>query len=93
MYTVDQNVDGLEALLAELAGGRRSATNVERLLPYSPMLRFVLDDAKQRRFVCERYCFLGSIDDWIFIGGSEPLADLVRTFMPHLGAESFFELY
>jgi hypothetical protein len=47
-------------------------------------LRFVLDDAKQRRFVCERYCFLGSIDDWIFIGGSEPLADLVRTFMPHL---------
>jgi hypothetical protein len=56
-------------------------------------LRFVLDDAKQRRFVCERYCFLGSIDDWIFIGGSEPLADLVRTFMPHLGAESFFELY
>ena len=36
-----------------------------QIISYSPMLRFVLIDKERRIFVTQRYCFLGSIDDWI----------------------------
>ncbi|OYW15090.1 MAG: hypothetical protein B7Z55_15290, partial [Planctomycetales bacterium 12-60-4] len=32
---------------------------------YSPMMRFVLHDDRERLFVVERWCYLGSIDRWI----------------------------
>ena len=32
------------------------------------MLQFVLTDKANRLFETQRYCFLGSIDDWITIG-------------------------
>ncbi len=32
---------------------------------YSPMMRFTLVDEKRRTFIVERYCYLGSIYDWI----------------------------
>jgi hypothetical protein len=36
---------------------------------YSKMLRFTLTDRKTRRFSLERWCFSGSIDNWIWIDG------------------------
>ena len=38
---------------------------------YSKMMRFVLTDETSRAFNVERWCFLGSIDDWYFLGGGE----------------------
>ena len=32
---------------------------------YQKMLRFTLDDKKDRTFRVQRWCFKGSIDDWI----------------------------
>ena len=40
----------------------------------------------------KRWCFLGGIDDWRFLAGPTPLADLLDRYTPHLGKESFFEL-
>ena len=60
---------------------------------YSPIMRFVLQDEKKRTFIAERYCFLGSIDDWIYIGGPGPLKEIAKEYVRHLGQESFFELY
>jgi hypothetical protein len=57
------------------------------------MLRFVLIDNAKRKFIAERYCFLGSIDDWINIGGPDRLENLTKKFLKHLGKESFFELF
>lgn len=59
---------------------------------YTKMLRFVLMDDKSRAFAAERWCFLGSIDDWYFLAGDRTLAELVEAYVPHLGQESFFEL-
>lgn len=61
---------------------------------FTAVLRFILTDEKKRLFVAERYCFMGSIEDWIpsLGGGPEPLKDLVDKYVPHLGQESFFDL-
>ena len=47
----------------------------------------------QRLFVVQRYCFRGAIDDWITISLPNTLEHGVRTFVKHLGQESYFELY
>jgi len=60
---------------------------------FQPMMRFGLADEDQRLFLPERYCFRGSVQDWIPIGRPEPLAKLIRKYLPHLGNESFFDLY
>ena len=41
-------------------------------------MRFVLEDKKQRIFIAERFCFKGSIDDWIDIGGPDSLENLLK---------------
>jgi hypothetical protein len=58
---------------------------------YSKMLRFTLVDEESRQFSAERWCFLGSIDDWFHLGGGS-LGKLLKKLVPHLGQESFFEL-
>ncbi|MFI5458136.1 MAG: hypothetical protein ACHRXM_22095 [Isosphaerales bacterium] len=62
---------------------------------YMKIMRFTLVDEKDRTFRVQRWCFRGSIDDWIdlWVSGSEgKLSDLVKRFCPHIGQESFFEL-
>jgi len=66
---------------------------LDRSTTYSPMMRFILEDEEKRLFSVERYCFRGSVDDWIQIGGAQHLKTVVEKFMPHLGRESFFELF
>ncbi len=59
---------------------------------YMPIMRFVLEDKESRIFRAERYCFKGSIDDWIFVGLPNKLNVLARKLVKHLGQESFYEL-
>ena len=60
---------------------------------YSKMMRFELLGAESRRFTVQRWCFLGSIDQWVFLDGPAPLSELVDKYVRHLGKESFFELH
>jgi hypothetical protein len=59
---------------------------------YQKVLRFTLIDEDSRKFAAERWCFKGSIDDWIYVSGSGDLATLVKRYAPHIGQESFYEL-
>ena len=59
---------------------------------YQKVLRFTLIDEDRRSFAAERWCFLGSIDDWIPLSDSGDLSKLVRRYGPHIGKESFYEL-
>ncbi|MGD8587138.1 MAG: hypothetical protein PVJ75_17440 [Chloroflexota bacterium] len=95
IYTPDQNVESLSDLFSSLAGSRQSRVDaaLARVLSYSPMLQFVLIDEVNRVFETQRYCFLGSIDDWIIIGDKDTLPRLVKTYVRHLGEESFYDLY
>jgi hypothetical protein len=96
IYTADQDIETLANLFKDMVPHPQSNTQLTTLLrkeiQYSPMLRFILDDEKRRTFVTQRYCFQGSIDDWIDIGHG-PLTKLVKQYVTHLGKESYFDLY
>jgi hypothetical protein len=52
-------------------------------------LRFNLADAEFRRFLPERYCFRGAIDDWIGLGPPAPLPKLVKKMVfPGIGTST-----
>jgi len=60
---------------------------------YGPMMRFTLENKTKRTFIAERYCFLGSVDDWIYIGEPDSLKNLVKKYIKHLDQDSFFDLF
>ena len=60
---------------------------------YMAVLRFVLEDPSKRHFTAERYCFRGSVDDWIGLGPPALLPSLLKKYVKHLGKESIYELF
>ncbi|ODS35101.1 MAG: hypothetical protein A7316_04415 [Candidatus Altiarchaeales archaeon WOR_SM1_86-2] len=99
IFIPDKDPDDLKEILSDFAGYVDPDTDsklsrfLEMTQTYSPMMRFVLIDKKTREFNVERFCFLGSIDDWIFLDWSADLANLVKKYCKHLGKESFYELH
>lgn len=100
VYLPDTDAKGLDKLIDMLGGasmigiGRSEAAKATIIghSTYSKQMRFELVDADERLFVVHRWCFRGSIDDWIFLNGPAPLSELVGEYVGHLGQESFFEL-
>ena len=95
VFLPDQNPDFLKSALSRLAphiGSSELGEIFTQVSSYSPMMRFVLVGKKNREFAVERWCFLGSIDDWIFIDNSNDLAKLVKKYCRHLGKDSFYNL-
>ena len=68
-------------------------TEMDRRAQFTPVLRFTLADADQRTFHTERWCYLGSIDDWICVGPTGPLDRLARQWIVRLGTDALFEVY
>jgi hypothetical protein len=95
VFVANQQSGFLEESVASRFGITDNAklyTAMQGYLTYLPMMRFSLVDEKRRRFAVERWCFLGSIDDWFPLKESGDLATMVKKFAPHLGEESFYEL-
>jgi len=65
----------------------------ERYAHYTPLLRFTLLDPTQRRFGVQRMCYRGSIDGWLELKQTGPVATLARAFIPTLGTDQFYELW
>ena len=93
VYDAGNAADGLSRLTLMFSGRLPTDDEQRRSATYMAMLRFVLVDRKTRKFVTERFCFRGSVDDWIHIGGPGPLAPQCRQFIPHLGRESLFDIF
>jgi len=62
--------------------------NIQKYLNYMKEMRFVLVDEETRSFIVERFCYRGSIDDWIGIGGPAQLSQIATTFVDSIGKES-----
>jgi hypothetical protein len=60
---------------------------------FTAVMRFSLIDEAGRIFAPERFCFRGSVDDWIPIGEPGQLAKLITRFFKHLSKESIYDLY
>ena len=94
VYVADRS-DGLEAIfrtLAPLASSASIEEQLRRSRRYDAVFRFVLLDPETRVFQAQRFCYLGSIDDWVFIGESGSLAEVARC-LKHIGKDSYYELY
>jgi len=95
------DVDNLLADLAKMGLGvfqrpdqlRDLRTEMDHWAQFTPVLRFILADAEQRAFRTERWCYLGSIDDWIDVHQQGPVERLARQWIPRLGTDAFFEWY
>ena len=59
---------------------------------YQALMRFILIDDETREFEAQRYCFRGSIDDWIELDSSTDLKKLAKKCCYHLGKDSFYDL-
>ncbi len=64
----------------------------EEFLDYEGVLRFVLLDKKTRQFRVERLCYRSSVDGWMTLGTGH-LGELAAAYLPHVGKESFFDLW
>jgi hypothetical protein len=94
IYTAEPATDLFSELFSLFNAPRQQIEDLlTQHLQYTAMMRFTLTDKETRDFTVQRFCFLGSIDDWIYIDGPAPLADLVQEYVPHLGQESFYELH
>jgi hypothetical protein len=65
---------------------------LERSAQFTPVLRFILEDEETRVYQAERWCYSGSIDDWLFVT-TGPVEQLARRMIPTLGTDGFFELF
>ena len=71
----------------------RLQVELDRYTQFTPVMRFVLDDQETREYHAERWCYSGSIDDWIHVGHSGKIDKLAKRIIPKLGTDDFFELY
>lgn len=65
---------------------------LERSAQFTLVLRFILEDEEARVYRAERWCYSGSIDDWIFVD-TGPLERLAQRMIPTLGTDAFYELF
>ena len=92
VFTPDQNLAEFEKTIGFVSGLRGTGV-FDRFTSHSPLLQFVLANKEKRTFITRRYCFLGSVDDWIEIARPDRLTTLVKKFVRHLGQDSFYDLY
>src|SRR5919108_5090905 len=97
IYTAEQDIETLANIFKDThpdpLENVELMTTLRQVIHFSPMLVFQLVDATRRTFQTQRYCFLGSVDDWIEIGKPGKLPTLVKKYVKHLGQDSYVELW
>ena len=92
IYEGDTRIEALREINVRFSGPaleEYAARNAD----FVPVMRFVIQDEAQRLFGPQRYCFRGSVEDWIPIGGPDQLKKLAGTFLKRLGSDTFYQLY
>jgi hypothetical protein len=67
---------------------------VEKMKNYEELMRIQLEIiGKEREYTFQRYNFLGRFDDWMDIGYGDDLEEMAKKYIPHIGQDSYYELY
>ena len=98
IFESNQNIDAIKELFKRMPFGKyQSESCIAEMLDqettYRPVMRFILEDETRRIFVAERFCFKGSVDDWININMPDSLENLLKTYLKRLGKDSFYEFF
>jgi hypothetical protein len=98
VYTPSLTESQADQMIRDLAGtvppstAQKLRQKLMTMTVYTKMLRCELIDTEKRLFAIQRWCVRGSIDDWIYLGGPPPLANLIEKYAKHLGRDSFYDL-
>lgn len=84
------NFERLKSIMKDTFASSKSMDMVKKLMRYEEKMRIIKD--KEGEYGFQRYCYRGSIDDWIWIDGGDDLEHLAETNIQHLGKESYYEL-
>ncbi len=79
-----------KSLMKDNFANEKAMDVVKRFVRYEEKMRII--KGKNDNFVFQRYCYRGSIDDWIQIDGGDDLEHLAETNLRHLGRQSYYEL-
>lgn len=93
IFTPNQEIDELTQIFLPFRPVGFNENSILRLMTYSPVMQFVLVNKEKRLFITKRYCFLGSIDDWIQISDEDTLENLTIRYLKHIGKDSYYELF
>lgn len=93
-WNVDKMLKIFDGFLPVLPGAReRFEEEGDRNAQFTPVMRFILDNQETREYHAQRWCYLGSIDDWIHVGRSGKIDQLAKELTPKLGTDDFFEIF
>jgi hypothetical protein len=92
IYLPDQEIDELRSCFDSFVLVNHSLLDksLKNILTYSPIMRFILTDERDRKFRVERAEFLD--DDWFLLDGPKDLQKLAQKYCRHLGKDSFYDL-
>ena len=95
ILTIHENGNPIEASerFGRIFSRQDLADVAERLASYQAVLRFILTDPERRLFAPERYCFRGSVDDWISVGPAASIDKIAAKYLQHISRSSLYELY
>lgn len=71
----------------------RAKSEMEQRANYAPVLRFFLLDPTQRLFGTQRMCYRSSVNGWLELRQTGPVAELAHTLIPILGTDLFYDLW
>lgn len=95
IYVVEQaEFDSLSGIFEKYSHGLAKMEQLTGSLKHfnEKMRISVVEGKNYRGFQVERFCYRGSVDDWIQVGSGEILEPLAKTYLVHLGKESYFDL-
>ena len=91
IYEPDQDITELIKTLSSFSG-KVEKEHCEKLISYSPKMKFVLTDEEKRIFSVERMCYWSSVDGWLELYDEGKIEKLVKKYCYYLGRESFYDL-
>jgi hypothetical protein len=102
IYESNADTENLKSIFGDLLSNTptRPSVNTDEAMTalvniadqhYTAMLRFCLDDKEKRTFTVERFCFRGSIDEWIYLAGPNDFRSIVKKYLKILGTDEFFD--
>ncbi len=61
---------------------------------FEESMRIIIHENKsEKEFEVQRYCYRGSVDDWITVGVESDIKKIRDGYLIHLGRDSYFELW
>jgi hypothetical protein len=90
---VDKMMEFLEGFPILPNARERLEADKERFGQFTPVMRFILHNAETREYRAQRWCYRGSVDDWIYLSHFGQIKSLAKKLISALGTDEFYELY